>query len=392
MNKPLVSVFLPYYNDREFLRESIEAVLNNSYQNIELILLNHASTDDCRKIAHSYHDPRIKHIDMEINYGAGGGLLFEKMLQKATGKYIKPLCADDVLRKDGIEILVNYMENNPNIDFAFGDIEYIDKNSEDLNDSWFKARPHFSIHNDEIKLIELFYRGYSTLPYVGSIVKRECLNKIKLNKTYIMMFDMSVWFKLLCKGYKVGYVNKIVVNYRIHDSQMSGTKQKRLPYHRSWFETASFWEIIFEIENVEFAKKLFPNNKYRNKLKNKKDIPFYIATSLFYVREPYPFIVLDKMIHDEQYAKHLYETFGFGPKELRDLYAYLPEIDESDSKKKKFSLKKHIYSKYSKNLSILQLLFLIFRRIFYGIEPIHNYRKIKKKLTKRKARAREYSV
>ena len=84
---PLVSVFLPYYNDRRYLKEAIESVLNQTYPNWELILLNHATEDDCREIAHSYKDNRIVHIDMEENLGAGGGILFEKMLLASSGKY-----------------------------------------------------------------------------------------------------------------------------------------------------------------------------------------------------------------------------------------------------------------------------------------------------------------
>ena len=91
--EPLVSVFIPYYNDDKFLRESIEAVLNQSYKNLELILVNHASTDSSRDIAHSYDDDRIVHIDMPINYGAGSGKLLKEFLKVAKGKYSKLLCA-----------------------------------------------------------------------------------------------------------------------------------------------------------------------------------------------------------------------------------------------------------------------------------------------------------
>lgn len=73
LNQPLVSVFLPYYNDEKFLEYSIKSVLEQSYENFELILLNHASTDSSYNIAHSFQDFRIKHVDMSINLGAGGG-------------------------------------------------------------------------------------------------------------------------------------------------------------------------------------------------------------------------------------------------------------------------------------------------------------------------------
>lgn len=118
---PLISVFIPYYNDEKFLKESIESVLNQTYENFELILLNHNSQDSSREIAHSYNDKRIKHIDMPYNLGLGGsGLLTIEFLKVAQGKYTKPFCADDIMLPDCLEKLVNYMENNPDKDFAFG--------------------------------------------------------------------------------------------------------------------------------------------------------------------------------------------------------------------------------------------------------------------------------
>lgn len=69
----LVSIFVPYYNDCAFLRDCIDSILNQSYKNFELILLDHASTDGSSQIAKAYTDGRIKHISLQKNLGAGGG-------------------------------------------------------------------------------------------------------------------------------------------------------------------------------------------------------------------------------------------------------------------------------------------------------------------------------
>ena len=82
---PTVSVFVPYYNDRNFLPQCIESILAQTFKDFELVLLNHATTDDCRSIAHSFADPRIIHIDMPSNLGAGSGMLFLEFLKAASG-------------------------------------------------------------------------------------------------------------------------------------------------------------------------------------------------------------------------------------------------------------------------------------------------------------------
>ena len=377
--QPLVSVFIPYYNDEKYLRQSIESVLNQTYTNFELILLNHATTDNCREIAHSYYDSRIIHIDMPKNYGAGGGILFETMLNASKGKYVKPFCADDVMCSDCLEKLVNYMENNPNIDFAFGNLEYINNKNEDLNDNWFNQRQGFSIYNKEEDLIRLYVmNGISMLPYIGSIAKKDVLKSIKYNYTFIMMFDMSIWLSLLCKGYKIGYLEEIVTQYRIHENQVSTLEKERWALQVSWFERSVFWEILFTIEDVDFVKQIFPDNKFKEKLKDKKDIPFYITTSIFDSYHPMSYIALNKMLNNKEYQEYLENEFGFGVKELREKIGEI-KTELLDNKSLKNLKNKYIYDKTPKDLKFWQLFYLIFHRLVYIITLKPIKRRLRKK-------------
>jgi glycosyltransferase involved in cell wall biosynthesis len=70
-----ISIVLPYYNDSKFLSGSIQSVLNQTYKDFELILINHGSTDNSEKIVKSFSDSRIKHIKIARNYGGGGSYL-----------------------------------------------------------------------------------------------------------------------------------------------------------------------------------------------------------------------------------------------------------------------------------------------------------------------------
>ena len=137
-NKPLISVFVPYYNDKNVIRDCIDSILTQTYDNFELILFNHASTDGSRDIAHSYNDSRIIHIDAEKNLGAGSGGNITISLPYMHGKYIKLLCADDMLKQDALESLVNCLENNPEKDIVFADMDYVDENCKPLNTKWSK--------------------------------------------------------------------------------------------------------------------------------------------------------------------------------------------------------------------------------------------------------------
>ena len=361
-NQPLVSVFIPYYNDKDFLRDAVESVLNQTYKNLELILINHATTDNCREIAHSYKDERIIHIDMPRNEGAGGGLIFEAMLNAAHGKYIKTLCADDMLRSDGLETLVNFMESHQNIDFAFGDAQYVDERGRDLHDDWFHQRSGFSIDDKEPDLIRKYANGIAMLPYIGNISKREIFNNIEINKTFVMMFDISLWLQLLCRGYHIALINKPVAKYRIHSGQISSVDKEALCGYICWFEGCSFYEYLMDINDVDLAKKVFPNSKYVKQLKDVRDIPFFVAYEMFNKYKPVFDMPLNKMLNDDETREHLMKTFGFGVKELRDLRK--SDFYQCNIQQVKESWKQKTYHTNPADIGILGLSFLLLREIF----------------------------
>lgn len=354
---PLVSVFIPYYNDEQFLRQSIESVLNNTYQNFELILLNHATQDSCKQIAHSYNDVRIKHIDMTLNYGGGSGLLFEAMLSISKGKYIKPFCADDMLIKDGLQILVDYMENNPNKDFAFGDVEYINIKGKNLYDSWFKGKRHHLLHCDEKDCLLLLAKGSCPVPYPGAIIKKTVLqNILPMNISYIMMFDMSIWANLLCQGYKIGFIDKKVAYYRISKNQLSSVFNEKRVSALLKNESESFIHIFLSIKSVSLAKEVFSgwgNHNFDDIINDQQDLDFYIAYKFFIARKQIAsYLLLDKMLNDRIKSKRIEEVFAYTIKEFRQ-----------DILVKNKSLKQNIFSKPVKNLTLFDLCFLMTRQI-----------------------------
>lgn len=387
MSKPLVSVFIPYYNDEKFLKTSIESVLNNNYQNFELILLNHATKDSCREIAHSYNDDRIKHIDMSENLGGGSGLLFQKMLDVSSGKYIKVVCADDELRKNGLELLVDYMESHPEKDFVFGNVEYIDEFGNDLNDNMFDNRDKFSLDNTEIDCLKLLAIGYGFLPWAGAIIKHEILNTIQINKTYIYCFDIHLWLSLLCHGFKIGYINRIVSNYRIHENQASALTAMEKVGIYDWYEHKTYYKVLYDIDDVNVVKQIWSDCKFKDKLTEKQDIPFYIAYNLF-INGNFAgnsATDIDEMLNNDKTRLRLKKIFGYGIKEYRE---DILKLSKSKKKLKGFKkFKSKIYSKPVKKLGLRDIAFLIIHRLY----NIVTFSELRTKIKERKNKKR-YSL
>lgn len=387
-NEPLVSVLISYYNDRVFLRNAIDSVLNSTYTNFELFLVNHATTDDCREIAHSYTDLRIVHMDMPYNITVGGtGWIVGEFLKKAKGKYIKLFCADDMLRKDGLELLVDYMENHPEKDFAFGNMNYVDENGKNLNANHFDARESFSRDLNEVDAIRLYADGFSIFPYPSSIVRAEAFNKIQLNKAVAMMFDMSLWLSLLCKGCKFGLLDKNVVDYRISKNQASSIEKEDRVKTLCYFEWFSYWEILQKINDLELIKKIFHEDEFIQNISSISDIPFFIAVHYFnsnFVVRPGAYFYIATILNDDKKREYIEKKYGYTLRNLR--LGCLGIFEEDDNKKKEKKkepslfkrFKTRLFQKTPKKLNVLELLFLFIRKVFISLNPIKFYRHKKK--------------
>lgn len=391
--KPLVSIFVPYYNDKQYLSDCINSILKQTYENFELILFNHSSTDGSKNIAHSFNDKRIIHIDAKENLGAGSGYNINISLPYMHGKYLKLLCADDMLKEDGIQSLVNTLENNLDKDIVFADMDYVDANLRPLNTTWSKEINKSDFISDEKQTLLKFFQGYSHIAYPAAMIKMSAIKDIKIDNTLIMLFDVSLWVKLLITGKKITFLEKSVVDYRVSDNQLSSFANIEKASKIGCFELFQLLNVYYEIKDIDIIKYLCPCI-YSQLLKkgDEEYIPFvltYFLASLVCdnhidyfkdqqsVREIFGCTKLFEFFQDENMRLKIEEKFGFGIKDFRAIYSYMsPKIHSY------VPLKQHILNKTARNLSILQLCFCIGRKIVHCVSPFYYIKKLKKKFSK----------
>lgn len=380
MNKePLVSVFLPYYNDEKYIKEAIEAVLNQSYKNWELFLFNHSSTDNSRTIARSFNDPRIIHIDAKRNLGAGSGYNIKITLPLMKGKYVKLCCADDMLKENGLETLVNYMEENPEKDMVFSDMDYVSEELKDLNTKWSEDIPKVDFVSNEAETLLKFFKGWSHLAYPTSFVKLSMLKDIDIDVSFIMLFDVALWVSALIAGKKIGFIDKSTVNYRISSNQLSSVNNMTKAVKIGYFELFQLLPLYYKIKDVKLIKTLCPC-KFSEMLNDDDTefIPFIIsyffASCVFNdnieyfkdqqsVREVFGNMKLHEIFQDDELREKIYNKFGFGIKEFREIYSFIY--------RPKQNWKLHIYNKQAKDLSVLQSFYILLRKIIPRIRIKH---------------------
>ncbi len=126
----LVSIIMPVYNTGEYIKESVQSVIMQSYENWELIIVNDKSSDNSEDVLLSFDDKRIIYLKHEVNKGALESRNYA--MRVAKGEYIAFLDSDDLWKKDKLKNQIEFMQKN-NYAFTCTDYEHIDDNSNKLN-------------------------------------------------------------------------------------------------------------------------------------------------------------------------------------------------------------------------------------------------------------------
>lgn len=204
--RPLVSIVITNYNYGQYLREAIESALSQTYQNIEIILIDDASTDDSRKIYNKYHD-KIRIIEHKKNKG----IVFSRneALNIIKGDFLCFLDADDILPNDYIEKLMTEMVDERQ-DVVYTDLQTFG----DGND--LMVLPDFSLD----KII-----GRNIVD-MSALIRVEAIGDQRFDKNLDKLSheDWDFFLGLALKGKKFARNHETILNYRIHDNNQSRNK------------------------------------------------------------------------------------------------------------------------------------------------------------------------
>jgi glycosyltransferase involved in cell wall biosynthesis len=196
---PPVSICIPSYNSEAFIRETILSVLNQSYQNIEIIICDDKSSDRTIEIINDFKDSRIKFIQNENNLGAGGN--WNKTLSIASGKYIKLMGADDILFPDCIKEQVNILENPAHADIVLvtSDKEVIDETGKTVLQ---RKSPWHGTINGLAAIKKCIRSGTNIIGEpVSGLYRKDILTQSGYYRSEnLYMIDLDLWSRVLCLG------------------------------------------------------------------------------------------------------------------------------------------------------------------------------------------------
>jgi glycosyltransferase involved in cell wall biosynthesis len=204
-----VSVIMPVYNGERYIGEAIESLLNQSFADWELIVVDDGSTDETANIVKRMTDSRIRYVYQE-NHGQASAL--NHGLSIAQGNCITTLDADDWFPSNSLEDRVNYFLQHPEYDVVYGDGYYCDVAGNIL--MRFSELMPTGVVGDvyDVLIVSPFYGTGGSV-----MINRQVIEKsgIRYDEALIMCQD---WDFIIRVAEKVtfGYVGKITINYRLH--------------------------------------------------------------------------------------------------------------------------------------------------------------------------------
>lgn len=220
---PLVSFLIPTYNRSDLLQQAIESILSQTYKNIEIIVIDDASTDDTEDVVKKVFNNKVRYYKNTINKGVSYSRNFG--LGHSTGEYIGLLDSDDILlKRDYVGNALKIMESNPELYVFTSDAYCIDlKGNKIFEKTFFKT----TIDHRDIRLSSgikdfdyIFFHGVHSC---GSIFRKDITKEIGfLNGDYKIVWDEDFFLKVITyKPRSIYYYNEPMVGYRVHVDNIS---------------------------------------------------------------------------------------------------------------------------------------------------------------------------
>ena len=275
MRYPLISLIMPLYNHEKYLKKSIETIINQTYKNIELIIIDDGSTDNSSKIVKQFRDKKIKYIYQKNKGVKKLNLTINKGLKYARGSLVTMVTSDDYFPLNRFLNQVKYFKNE-NVDMVFGNITLINESGNKIQ----LIKPNISVnYNDqssEYKIRKYFESNY--IPQPSTLIRTIALKKIGgyIQKKYMYAEDYPTQLNLLMNG-EVRYINKNFAYYRLHESQMTRLHQDKMIYSDIRY-LKNFYKSLSKLKKNKTG---FKNYSKLNKFLNQKKINshFYIGFS-----------------------------------------------------------------------------------------------------------------
>jgi len=241
---PKVSVVIPTYNCAHFLGEAIQSVLDQTFQDFEIIVVDDGSTDNTPEIASAFPVRYFRQENQGVSAANNRGI------ELSCGEYVLTLDSDDVLMENALEKGVDVLDRHPEVGFSYGQAYVMDENGHIFRVRKSSFLDGSAIVDSKEQVRELLFFNRITSSTV--IMRRHCLDEVGGFHEELRNFEDRHLFIRLAKRWSVAYIAEPLVKYRVHPNQLHSNVNPRVA------EKAFLLMLQEVFEDPDFAPHLQP--------------------------------------------------------------------------------------------------------------------------------------
>lgn len=250
--KSLVSVIITCYNQEQFIRESVDSVLNQRYSDLECLIIDDGSTDGtaaiCKEFAKS--DKRVQYI-YQLNSGVSAAR--NKGFTISKGEFIQFLDGDDFLMPDKLQVQVGFMLANPQYGITYSNHQHYWQTTNKYAQYAFEV-----VEEQPLKQLLFGYDRGVSIPIHTALLRRSIwtVDEVPFPPDYKHRYeDWIFWVLIAVKGTRFRYIDKNLAAYRMHNSNfVTGGEQMAI---HALYATGYISSLIQPVQREEFTKQRF---------------------------------------------------------------------------------------------------------------------------------------
>jgi len=237
-----ISICIPTYNRANYITETIQSIIPQIQDDMEIIIADDGSTDNTHNIIEAFNNPQIKYFIKDHTNSPDTRNL---CINKSSGKYILWIDSDDVLLPSAINAYINVIETYPNADILYGNLYITDSElniqKELIYEEWYKR-------NNEL-ISSLLWGNY--IPNPASLIKKSLYDRVGLyDVTFNRAHDYEFWTRAV-KNAVFKHLDMFVLKWRWHNSNMSAETVK--------IDTSYEARIVHNMLNIYPLEMIFAN-------------------------------------------------------------------------------------------------------------------------------------
>ncbi len=251
---PVISVLMPAYNAEKYIAAAIQSILDQTFTDFELIIVNDGSTDNTHQVITSFSDPRIKYYQNDGNKG----LIYtrNKQIEISCGNYIAFLDSDDLSEPTRLKIQYEFLIKDPTLSFVSTSFYMIDETDKIINsDNCYDFHPQY------LKTISLFL---NTIATSSVMLNKQHLAEKRFRNEYPVCEDYDLWSRIMVNG-KGRVIPAYLIKYRVYSASICKRQPEniidrrnkivlnQLEYYFSGHYTSG--ESLLHLSLVEFSLK-----------------------------------------------------------------------------------------------------------------------------------------